>query len=361
MGSFNHDTYLVNLYIGTLTNRKSIMKPHQAVIHKLIAIILFIGTATLLYFTADSIGLTWDEPAYIPASQSYANWFELLFKAPTIAAEPAVIDQFWNLNHEHPPVAKVWDGLVWKIATEVFHSTNELAAVRLGSILMVAALVVLLYLLISERYGIPAGLFAAVGLLSMPRFFLHAHLASLDVPVCAMWFLFIFVFWKTVDRKGWAWGILWGFLWGLAVATKLNGAFMLAAPLLWCLFFRRRWSLLGRFITTGIVAVVTFFAFWPWLYHQTWQRILEYVSFPLQPLSDRAVVQRGFLSPPSMVFCVPDPVGSRATDPAGFVRTGDYPWCEIQEGRQRPGMVAGRERIGRHPAVHVWKSAVIRQ
>jgi 4-amino-4-deoxy-L-arabinose transferase-like glycosyltransferase len=255
------------------------MKLNQALTHKIIAIILFFGTAILLYCTADRIGVTWDEPAYIPASQSYANWFELLFKAPSLAARPDIVDQFWNLNHEHPPVAKVWDGLIWKVATGVFHSTNELTAIRLGPILMVAVLISLLYLLIAGSYGIPAGLFAAVGLLSMPRFFLHAHLASLDVPVTVMWFLFIFFFWKTVDRKGWAWGILWGFLWGLAVATKLNGAYLLAAPLLWCLLFRRRWNLLARMVTTGIVAIVTFFASWPWIYHQTWPRILEYVSF----------------------------------------------------------------------------------
>jgi 4-amino-4-deoxy-L-arabinose transferase-like glycosyltransferase len=255
------------------------MKLNQAVIHKIIAFILFIGAALLLYGTADPIGVTWDEPAYIPASQSYANWFELLFKAPTIAAKPAVIDQFWNLNHEHPPVAKVWYGLVWKIATEVFHASNELTSIRLGPILMVAVLVALLYLLIAEHFGIPAGLFAALGLLSMPRFFLHAHLASLDVPVCVMWFLFIFVFWKTVDRKGWAWGILWGFLWGLAVATKLNGVFIPFVPLLWSLFFHRKPGLLVRLVTMGFFGAGTFILVWPWLYHQTWTRILEYVSF----------------------------------------------------------------------------------
>ncbi len=255
------------------------MKLNQALTRKIIAVVLFIGTAVLLCSTADPIGVTWDEPAYIPASQSYANWMELLVKAPDLALKPAIIDQFWSPNHEHPPVAKVLDGLAWKIATGVFHSSNALISDRLGSMLMVAVLVALLYLLISERYGIPAGLFAAAGLLSMPRFFLHAHLASLDVPVTVMWFLFLFVFWKTVDRKGWAWGILWGFLWGLAVGTKLNGAFMFAAPLLWCLLFKRRWNLLARFITTGFVAILTFLGTWPWIYHRTWQRILEYVSF----------------------------------------------------------------------------------
>jgi hypothetical protein len=131
----------------------------------------------------------------------------------------------------------------------------------------------------------PAGLFAAAGLLSMPRFFLHAHLASLDVPVTVMWFLFIFFFWKTVDRKGWGWGILWGFLWGLAVATKLNGVFIPIAVVLWCLLFRRKPGLLVRLVLMGVVAVGTFILVWPWLYHQTWERILEYINFHVNHVS----------------------------------------------------------------------------
>ncbi|MBN2676588.1 MAG: glycosyltransferase family 39 protein [Anaerolineaceae bacterium] len=255
------------------------MKPKQAITHKIIAIFLFVGAALLLYLTADPIGVTWDEPAYIPAAQSYAGWFEVFFTDPIQSFDRATIDSYWSITHEHPPLAMAWNGLVWKIATAVFHASNQLTAIRLGPILMVSALVAMLYLLIAKHYGIPAGLFAAAGLLSMPRFFLHAHLASLDVPVSVMWFLFIFVFWKTVDRNDWDWGLLWGVMWGLAMATKLNAVFIPIAPLLWILLFRRKPLQLVRLLLMGMVGAGTFFMVWPWLYHDTRARFLEYIFF----------------------------------------------------------------------------------
>jgi 4-amino-4-deoxy-L-arabinose transferase-like glycosyltransferase len=255
------------------------MKPNQAISHKVIASILFIGTALLLYCTADPIGVTWDEPAYITAAQSYSTWFKMLSIDPGQAYSSGTIDLYWTPNHEHPPAAKAWTGLMWLAAKQIFHVSNELMAIRLGAILMVSFLVALLYTLIAKSYGKAAGLFAALALLSMPRFFFHAHLASLDVPVSVMWFLFIFVFWKTVDRKSWTWGLLWGVMWGLAVATKLNGVFIVIVPLVWILLFRRNWNVLLRLVVMGLAAVITFFAVWPWLYHHTWARILEYINF----------------------------------------------------------------------------------
>jgi len=278
------------------------MKPNPAFNHRLIAIILFIGTVLLLFYTADSIGVTWDEPFYIDAAKSYSNWFKTLLIDPGQAYTSGTIDLYWAPNHEHPPVAKAWMGLIWLAARQLFHASNELTALRLGPILMVALLVSLLYTLIAESYGKAAGLFAALALLTMPRFFLHAHLASLDVPVTVMWFLFIFVFWKTVDRKGWAWGILWGFLWGLAVATKLNGVFIPIALLVWILLFRRRQGILVRLVLMGVVALGTFLLVWPWLYHETLARILEYLYFHIKHIPIGQWFQGVFYLPPPWFY-----------------------------------------------------------
>ena len=232
-----------------MTNQQS----NKGIDNRIIALVLFIGVSLLLYFTSDSIGVTWDEPAYIPAAQSYSSWFKMLFIDPGQAYNAGTIDLYWAPNHEHPPVAKAWAGLIWLAARQVFHISNDLMAIRLGPVLMVAILVALLYTLIAKAYGKAAGLFAALALLCMPRFFFHAHLASLDVPVSVMW--------------------------GLAVATKLNGVFILIVPLIWILFFRRNWANLLRLVLMGLAAMLTFFVVWPWLYHQTWTRLLDYVNF----------------------------------------------------------------------------------
>jgi 4-amino-4-deoxy-L-arabinose transferase-like glycosyltransferase len=113
----------------------------------------------------------------------------------------------------------------------------------------------------------------------MPRFFFHAHLAALDVPVAVGTFAVTFLFWKTIDRKEWWWGILLGVAWGLVVATKLNGVFIPIALVIWFLVFRRKWSVVLRLFMMGVFFVLTFFLVWPWLYHQTWERVMEYVNF----------------------------------------------------------------------------------
>ena len=173
---------------------------------------------------------------------------------------------------------KIWSGLVWLAARHVF---AEPTASRIGPILLVAFLVALLYLMIAGTYGKAAGLFAVAALMSLPRFFFHAHLAALDVPVAVGSFAITFIFWKTVDRKGWAWGLLWGVVWGLVVAVKLNGVFILIALVAWSLIFRRKWSVVLRLLLMGFVAVPTFFLVWPWLYYQTWTRVMNYVNFHL--------------------------------------------------------------------------------
>ena len=243
-----------------------------------IAILLACLTAILLTVTAPSIGLTWDEPAYIAGADSYASWFGVLISHPAQAFTSRVIDQYWTINDEHPPMEKIWSGLVWSVARHIF---DDLTANRLGVILLVAFLVGLLYFVVAQAYGKAAGLFAAAALLSMPRFFFHAHLAALDVPVAAAIFAVTYLFWRTVDREEWWWGLVLGFAWGLAEATKLNATFLPIGLFIWFLAFRRKWYLVLRFVIMGIAAVLTFVLVWPWLYHLTWMRILAYVDFHL--------------------------------------------------------------------------------
>jgi len=249
-------------------------KPGNGTIAFLIACV----TAILLTATAPAIGLTWDEPAYIWGASSKAAWLRILVTDPAQAFKPITIDNYWIALHEDPPVEIIWSGLVAVAARHVF---DELTANRLGAMLMVALLVALLYLMVAETYGKLAGLFAVTALLSMPRFFFHAHLEALDVPVATASFATTFLFWKTVDRKGWAWGLLLGLIWGLAVAIKLNGVFVPIAFILWFVIFQRKWSVVLRLFLMGGVAVLTFFIVWPWLYHQTWMRVLEYINFEL--------------------------------------------------------------------------------
>ena len=243
---------------------------------KLVAAILALLTLVVLLISAPDIGLTWDEPAYIAASESYVAWMGELVSDPRYAVRGEVIDQYWTINHEHPPLDKVWSGLVWSVARFAF---DDLTAHRLGNMLLVAALVAMLYLMVAEPYGRMAGLLSFAALLTLPRFFFHAHLAALDVPAAISFFAVIYVFWKTKDRPGWRETVVLGLVWGLALATKINAAFVLPVLLLWMLMFRREKSLLVRLVLAGVIAFFVFMFTWPWLYPAPVGRMIGYILF----------------------------------------------------------------------------------
>jgi hypothetical protein len=131
-----------------------------------IGVLLAVLTVIGLTATAPQIGLTWDDPAYIVASESYVAWLKKLVTQPGEALSARQIQQFWTPNHEHQPLDKVWSGLVWAGARYVF---DDLPAHRLGNILLVSIMVGMLYSWMAKAYSQVAGLVAAAVLMAMPR------------------------------------------------------------------------------------------------------------------------------------------------------------------------------------------------
>jgi 4-amino-4-deoxy-L-arabinose transferase-like glycosyltransferase len=133
--------------------------------------------------------------------------------------------------------------------------------------------------MVAKEIGPTAGLAAVSALATMPRFFFHAHLAALDVPAATGVFITVFLFWytkKTLSPKA---DILLGITWGLALSTKINAVLVMPILLLWILFFCRRTYLLRRIGGMVIVGVIVFLAVWPWLYHESLPRLIEYILF----------------------------------------------------------------------------------
>jgi 4-amino-4-deoxy-L-arabinose transferase-like glycosyltransferase len=201
---------------------------------------------------------------------------EELVTRPGYAVSAKGISTYWTTNHEHPPLDKVWSGLVWRVARSVL---GDLTAHRLGNMLLVGILVPLIYLLLAPSYGRVAGLAAAGALLTMPRFFFHAHLAALDVPAAFVVFVTIFFFWRTKDRPELRWSIGLGAIWGLALATKINAVFVPPVLLLWVLICQRESYLFKRLVLMGLVGVPCSLLVWPWLYRESVERLVEYIRF----------------------------------------------------------------------------------
>lgn len=243
---------------------------------KIQATLIMALTLILLVTTEPQIGLTWDEDIYMRASEIYTSWFGKLITQPAAALTKYGIDQSWSFNNEHPPLDKIWSGIVWSGARFVF---NAETAHRLGNMILVSVMVGLLYWLIAESYGFAAGLAAVAALLSLPRFFFHAHLAALDMPAtCAVVFV-TSLFWKTKDNLSWKWTLILGLVWGLAFATKVNAVFVPPILFLWALLFRRQMMLLVRIVVMTLIGVPFAFAIWPWLYPDIPTRVLNYLGF----------------------------------------------------------------------------------
>lgn len=243
----------------------------------LMAVLLGVFTIIILTATSPEIGLTWDEPIYMEASESYISWYGLLARQPALAMQDQTIRQYWETYHTTPPFDEIWSGLFWR-ATRGF--LDDITAHRFGNILISAILVSLLYLLLAKNYGNLAGLAAAFALLTLPRFFFHAHLAALDVPVSAMIFFVCFAFWETRSSFSIKWTLLLGFLFGLAISTKINGLIELPIILLaWVLSFQPTRAMFIRLAAMGGIGLAFFFLLWPWLYHDTVQRALGYILF----------------------------------------------------------------------------------
>jgi 4-amino-4-deoxy-L-arabinose transferase-like glycosyltransferase len=238
--------------------------------------VVTLGALALFVITAPEIGLTWDEPAYIVAARAHAGWFGRLISDPLEALSADEISRYWAPNHEHPPLDKVLSGLVWAGAQSFL---EPLVAHRLGNMLLASVLVGSLYLLGARAYGEIAGLAAAGALIAMPRFFLHAHLAALDVPVASWIFFTTALFWRTAENPSWLIDLGLGLVFGATLATKLNAFLLPPTLLIWLVLFRRDGRLFLRLALMSIVGACFAVAIWPWLYNDTVFRLADYLKF----------------------------------------------------------------------------------
>jgi len=130
-------------------------------------------------------------------------------------------------------------------------------------------------------------LFAALAFALMPRVFYHSHLACFDVPIAFFATLTAYTYWRALaDRR---WVPFAGLAFGLALATKHNswmlpGIFLI--HFLWVRWNEARADRLERSSIAWlpsmlILGPLVLIGTWPWLWHDTWSRLLAYLRFHL--------------------------------------------------------------------------------
>jgi 4-amino-4-deoxy-L-arabinose transferase-like glycosyltransferase len=153
---------------------------------------------------------------------------------------------------------------------------GPIAAMRLPIALLFGLSLALIYGLGLWAWDRPTGLIAALACLAMPRVFGHAHFASIETPLIFATLLTLYCFVRGLDSRRWT--ALTGLTMGLLLATKINGFFLIPPLLIWGQLYARR-----RYATNAFYMILlspfVFVLLWPWLWHDTAQRILEYLQF----------------------------------------------------------------------------------
>lgn len=277
-----------------------------------IAMTLVAGYLALLLSSVDDLGYARDEGFYFQAASVYGRWFTLLFNDPAHALQRSVIDAHWAVNSEHPSLMKSLFSLsnLWLFKRHHLFAM-EGTSFRFPGMLVSSIGVGLVYLWGARATGRAAGLAAAFLLAMMPRFFYQAHLACFDGPVVAIWLLSAFAYWMALQRGGLVAPIVAGIAFGLALDTKHNAWFL---PFLAVshavasvvrlgltggpagLIARRALAALGFMATLG---PLTFYALWPWIWHDTSARLLSYARFHLNhDYYNMEFLGRNFWTPP---------------------------------------------------------------
>lgn len=242
--------------------------------------------------------LTDDDDFYAPAGLRAADWLLELFTSPKAALSSTGIDAAFGINHEHPPFAK----FVFGVAHHVFHDVlgwySALDGARVGTVLFVGAMVFVMVRWLWRPLGPVAAIASVVVLVSMPRFFLHSEVATLDVPVAAMVFITAALFERARDRTLAGVGV--GVVFGLAAATKLNAPFAIVPCVVLVVLERWRGFSLSNagereptaflrlpplppsLLAMVLVGPLVFLAVWPWLWPDLVPRLGGYLAFHLK-------------------------------------------------------------------------------
>ena len=259
-------------------------------------------------------GLTVDEifnveqGVYLVEQARALGWYNLI---PGTSAEAYRRENHYN--PDHPPLGRYWLGLhhhlAWWIAPPL-DPDGYFATVcaRTGSATAFALTVWLLgaYITLTSKLtstkthttqasaatsivASPAidgeierwmGPLAGLALILMPRVYGHAHLAALETftnLTCTVAVLGVAAWWSgpTVPTRRAAMAA--GVLMGLALLSKIQAVLIPVPVIIWALW-RWRWRAVVPLMIWGGVAIVVFYASWPYLWHQPVGHLMEYLG-----------------------------------------------------------------------------------
>ena len=212
------------------------------------------------------------------------------------------MDRYWAENHEHPVLMKSLfaAGYAWWYDAGATAEPGSLKArlgpmlfgLRLPTMLSAGIMVWLLFVVACRWYGRPAALIAVALWTTLPRPFMHAHIACFDYAATASWFAMVYTLQQAARSERWAWAS--GVVFAVAAAVKFNVYFVPPVMIVWwcCTTLRRtpkadRWAwktwrnVVITLASIVVIGQLLFIAHWPWLWYDTLFRFGSYLGFHL--------------------------------------------------------------------------------
>jgi 4-amino-4-deoxy-L-arabinose transferase-like glycosyltransferase len=231
----------------------------------------------VLILTINDYGITWDEAApNFAAAEKQAQWFSRLFTLDNPFSKEN-IDKYWHSPSTHPSLTRSLMALSCLAFEDL---TGHIAAMRLPSAALVSLMSGVFYFWLSRRLNCVVALGSVIALLTLPRMFGHAHIASLDIPMMVWWALTVILFYEGAQRPIISrWHVATGLVYGLALSTKLH-SFFLPIPLVLWMLIMRRWMAWRNFLFMAVLGPLVYLLTQVYLWHDFWPRLLErYITY----------------------------------------------------------------------------------
>jgi 4-amino-4-deoxy-L-arabinose transferase-like glycosyltransferase len=175
-------------------------------------------------------------------------------------------------------------GMSHRLLHGVF-GVDEVTAYRAPAAILHGLLVLLVFLMALELWGLAEATVSAVLLVLLPRALFHAGLAAFDAPIMALWFLAVYAYWRCLDGRRWPWQA--GVAFGLALATKHNALLLpFALGLHHAIIGIRargpagivthRWRVI---VSLALLGPLVLIALWPWLWLSPITHAREWIQF----------------------------------------------------------------------------------
>ncbi len=249
-----------------------------------IAAALAVAGIVAVLLTYRGIGYSWDEAFYRKPAQMAVEWLTDFLTDHASAVRFSEITRLWSGEEdlgtrrpvgiiELPSVVKWTMGLSWAATRSWW---GDLRAFRFPSALAFGVCIFLIYLLTLNSYRRRAAVIAAAAYMTFPAAFGHAHIAATESLTNAVLLLSIYCFFRGLKSPWWA--AAFGIAYGIALDTKINAVLLAPVLLVWGHAFHRR-TYVNNFFTMVFVAPLVWILLWPWLWHDTISRLLEYFHY----------------------------------------------------------------------------------